>query len=84
MAYQKERDLRMHETSIRVNENARVALEKQGDMVKCLSKLTSMISKGMGVLLGPGCEHIGPSVLNTDDHGGIRLSDHGFQSHMPL
>ena len=84
MAYQRERDLRMHETSVWVNKNAWVALEKQGDMVKCLSELTSVIGKGMGVFFGPRCENVDSSVLSTNDQGGIHLLDHGFQSHMCL
>ena len=78
MAYQRERDLQMHKISVWVNENARVALEKQGDMVKCLFELASVIGKGMGIFLGPGYEYVGSSVLNTDDQGGICFSDHGF------
>ena len=82
MAYQRLCDLQMHETSIWVNENAWLALEKQGDMVNYLFKLTSIIGKGIGILLKCGSVHGGSSVFNTNDQGGIGLSDHGFHNHI--
>ncbi|KAG0565380.1 hypothetical protein KC19_8G185700 [Ceratodon purpureus] len=37
MAYQREKDRRMYETATIANENARLAILKQGEMVSCLS-----------------------------------------------
>ena len=47
MAYAWEKDLRLHESSLMANENAKLAIEKQGDVVKCLTKLTYVLSRGM-------------------------------------
>ena len=47
MAYAREKDLCLHESSLMTNENAKLAIEKQGDVVKCLTELTYVLSRGM-------------------------------------
>lgn len=37
MAYLREKDIRLHENAKVTNENARLAIQKQGEMVSCLS-----------------------------------------------
>ena len=47
MLYQREKDRRLHESSCIANENARLAIEKQGEVVKCLAELSCVLSRGM-------------------------------------
>ena len=47
MDYQREKDRRLHESSCIANENAKLAIEKQGEVVKCLAQLSSVLSMGL-------------------------------------
>ena len=47
MDYQCQKDLCLHEGSCIVNENARLAIEKQAEVVKCLTQLSTVLSRGM-------------------------------------
>ena len=47
MQYQREKDRHLHESSCIANENAKLAIEKQGEVVKCLAQLSSVLSRGM-------------------------------------
>ena len=47
MQYQCEKDLKLHETSCIANENARLAILKQNEVVQCLTQLSSMLSMGL-------------------------------------
>ena len=47
MDYQRERDRRLHESARLANSNARLAIEKQGEVVKCLSDLSIVLSAGL-------------------------------------
>lgn len=49
MAYQREKDQRMYENAIVANENARLAILKQGEMVHCLSQLSTVLSNGLSM-----------------------------------
>jgi hypothetical protein len=49
MAYQREKDRRLYENAVIANENARLAILKQGEVVSCLAQLSSVLSKGLFV-----------------------------------
>lgn len=47
MAYQRERDFRLHETVLVAQENARLFVLKQHKMVMCLRQLTTVLGAGL-------------------------------------
>ena len=47
MQYQREIDLKLHESSCIANENARLAILKQNEVVQCLTQLSSVLSMGL-------------------------------------
>ena len=47
MEYKHEKDRRLHKSSCIANENAKLAIEKQGEVVKCLAQLSSVLSMGL-------------------------------------
>ena len=47
MAYQREKDRRLYENAVQANENARLSIMKQGDIVNCLSHLSTVIGKSL-------------------------------------
>ena len=47
MAYQRGKDRRLYENALQVNENARLSIIKQGDIVNCLSHLSTMLQKSL-------------------------------------
>ena len=47
MAYQCEKDRRLYENAVQANENARLSIMKQGDIVNCLSHLSTVIGKSL-------------------------------------
>jgi hypothetical protein len=49
MMYQREKDRRLYENAVTVNENARLAIQKQGEVVSCLAHLSSVLSKGLSM-----------------------------------
>jgi hypothetical protein len=49
MEYQREKDRRLYESSLMANENARLAILKQGEVVSCLSQLSSVLQMGLHV-----------------------------------
>lgn len=64
MAYQREKDRRMYENAAIANDNARLAILKQGKMVSCLSQLSNVLSKGLTMSSTRGLHsnsNIGPS-----------------------
>ena len=52
-----ERDRRLHEHAKEVNENSRLSIEKQGELVQCLSQLSTAITMGFQMRQ----EHVRPS-----------------------
>ena len=63
MAYAREKDLCLHESGLMANENAKLAIEKQGDVVKCLIELTYVLSRGMLPLVEKNSDQINTKVL---------------------
>jgi hypothetical protein len=49
MEYQREKDRRLYESALLANENARLAIIKQGEVVSCLSQLSSVLQMGLHV-----------------------------------
>jgi hypothetical protein len=49
MEYQREKDRRLYESAIMANKNARLAIMKQGEVVSCLSQLSSVLKMGLNV-----------------------------------
>ena len=47
MAYQRDKDLRNYEMTLAANENARLSIMKQGEMVNCLTQLSGVLSKSL-------------------------------------
>lgn len=47
MQYQREQDLKSQEIQANANDNAKLAIMKQGEMVQCLSQLASVLSMGL-------------------------------------
>lgn len=47
MFYQREKDRRMYENATIANENAKLVILKQGEMVSCLSQLSHVLSRGL-------------------------------------
>lgn len=54
MEYQREKDRRMYENAQIANENARLAILKQREMVSCLSQLSTVLGRGMSVTTAQG------------------------------
>lgn len=52
MDYHREKDCRLHDSTCIANDNARLAIEKQGGVVKVLSQLSSVLSLGFGLPSG--------------------------------
>ena len=52
MEYQKEKDRRVYENAVAANENARLAILKQSEMVHCLVQLSSVLSTGLTMSSG--------------------------------
>ena len=70
MQYQREKDHRLHESSCIANENARLAIEKQGEVVKCLTQLSSVLSIGLHVPKGRSLLHepqAAPPIVRAHD-----------------
>jgi hypothetical protein len=47
MEYQRKKDRRLYESSLIANENARLAILKQGEMVSCLTQLSTILQVGL-------------------------------------
>ena len=47
MDYQRERDSQLHENARTANENAKLAIEKQGEVVHCLAEIASVFTAGL-------------------------------------
>jgi hypothetical protein len=47
MEYQREKDRRLYQSSLIANENARLAILKQGEMVSCLTQLSTVLQVGL-------------------------------------
>ena len=47
MSYQREKDTRLYEHAIATNENARLAILKQGEIVNCLAQLSTVLSSSL-------------------------------------
>lgn len=87
MAYQREKDRRMYENATVANENARLSILKQGEMVNCLSQLSSVLSHGLtmssrgGQSPVPQGGHIMFATANgtllTSAQGGSTARQHG-------
>jgi hypothetical protein len=49
MEYQRKKDRRLYENSLIANENARLAILKQGEVVSCLAQLSNVLQIGLNV-----------------------------------
>ena len=47
MQYQREKDLRLYENTAAANENARLSISKQAEMVNCLPHLSTVLSRSL-------------------------------------
>jgi hypothetical protein len=67
MLYQREKDRRLYENSIIVNENAHLAIQKQGEVVNCLAQLSAVISRGMTMPYSSSSEGQAAGVLPNNN-----------------
>lgn len=70
MEYQREKDRRMYENSLVANENARLAIMKQGEMVSCLAQLSTVLTQGMTMTSERTSPH---GVHRPNPNSGLRL-----------
>jgi hypothetical protein len=49
MSYQRDKDRRLYENAMIANENARLAIMKQGEVVSCLENLSTVLRMGLNV-----------------------------------
>lgn len=78
MSYQREKDRKMYENAAIANENARLAILKQGEMVSCLSQLSHVLSTGLQM------SSAFPQVVTTpggQDHAGTSSAHHLYGGH---
>lgn len=66
MEYNRECDRRLHENAAVVNENAKLAIQKQGQVVQCLAHIAHVLRSGLTHRLPPPpiAKHA-PAALNT-------------------
>lgn len=93
MEYQREKDRRMYENASIANENARLAIVKQGEMVSCLSKLSTVLSKRLrmstrgehsaGAPRGDPLFGTAPASLFPAAHAGYSAQKHGSAEPSP-
>lgn len=62
MQYQREKDRRLYENTAIANENARLAILKQGEMVSCLSQLSTVLGQSLTMSNAQGM----PPFLDAD------------------
>jgi hypothetical protein len=70
MEYQREKDRRLYKNSLIANENARLAIIKQGEVVSCLAHLSTVLSMGLKVSSKVGSrteEESGPVGATFDE-----------------
>ena len=65
MEYQREKDRRIYENALATNENARLSILKQGDMVNCLAHLSSVLSKSLIMTSGASMPQSTPHEETT-------------------
>ena len=75
MAYQRDKDRRNYEMTLAANENARLSILKQGEMVNCLDQLSGVLSKSLITTNGhafpstlEGLHTAGPASAKTNYH----------------
>ena len=51
MVYQRENDCRLYESALTANENVRLAILKQGEVMSCLTHLSTILSRGLHIVL---------------------------------
>lgn len=72
MAYQRDKDRRMYENASIANENARMAIMKQGEMVACLSQLSTVLGRGLTMANSTSFDTmspLGPRIHSTRGQG---------------
>jgi hypothetical protein len=66
MSYQRDKDRRLYENAMIANENARLAIMKQGEVVSCLEKLSTVLRMGLNVK-SPSDNQGSPQPTPTDE-----------------
>ena len=77
MAYQREKDHRMYENASIANENARMAIMKQGEMVACLSQLSTMLGRGLTMANSTSFDTMSPLCPRIQSTRGQGFSSQG-------
>ena len=66
MEFNRERDRRLHENAAVVNENAKLAIQKQGQVVQCLAHIAHVLRSGLSHRhTPPSTAKHAPGTLNT-------------------
>ena len=66
MAYQRERDMRVYEQSLLAADNARLAILKQGEIVKALGNISTVLSLGLRGHIDPPRRSSTPEPTNEE------------------
>lgn len=77
MEYQREKDRRMYENAVMANDNARLAILKQGEMVTCLSQLSTVLNRGLTMSTSAGLQNMGPGATQHFTSG-LNFTGPGF------
>jgi hypothetical protein len=64
--YQREKDRRLYKNALVANENARLAIIKQGEVVSCLAQLSSVLQMGLKVSAKGGGSNISPGGTHRE------------------
>ena len=67
MAYQREKDRRLYENGVAANENARLAIIKQGEIVHCLAHLSTVLGRTLTRSSSPEMDSLARQTTDLDN-----------------
>ena len=85
MSYQQEKDRRLYENAAIANDNARLSILKQGEMVSCLSHLSTVLSNSLSMnrnFAYPSMPQTAPQEHNTSGPTFYAVVSHNAPAHM--
>jgi hypothetical protein len=84
MSYQREKDRRLYENAAIANDNARLSILKQGEMVSCLSHLSTILSNSLSMnknFAYPSMPQTAPQEHNTSGPAFYAGPSHSAPTH---
>ena len=84
MSYQREKDRRLYENAAIANDNAKLSILKQGEMVSCLSHLSTVLSNSLSMnrnFAYPSMPQTAPQEHNTSDPTFYAAVSHNAPAH---